>query len=508
MTLLKDCKLILRNKKVIIIGAGIAGLTAAMKLSTSGVSVEVYEQHEKPGGKIRYFKSKAGPIDAGPTVLTMHKVFEDLFNSCGHNINENLDFIKEEIIARHWWRDGSTLDLYSCFEKNFEEIKKFAGHKSALEFEKFNKFSESLFDFFKDPIIMSPKPKIFPLFLNSFVYWKLLKELLIRNKNLYNYLSENFSDYRLKQLFSRYSTYVGGSPFMSPSILSLIWNVECRGVWRVKGGMYNLAKEIETIAKKSDAQFFYKSKVKKILVKNNKITGIELDNSRVIHSNTVIFNGDPKALLDGLVGNDVKRAVSTKNVQKRSLSAYVWSFSAKTKGLKLRHHNVLFNKNYKNEFEDIKKGEIPKDPTLYICAQGNNNDPYPKENVLGRFEIIINGSPVSLNKTYNKQKEYAKCKEITFSILESMGLKIDLKPSEEMLTTPKEFDLMFPGSQGSLYGRTPHGITSTFMRPMNRNKIQGLLLVGGGTHPGAGVPMACLSGRHAAEMILKDLSLI
>ena len=80
-----------------------------------------------------------------------------------------------------------------------------------------------------------------------------------------------------------------------------------------------------------------------------------------------------------------------------------------------------------------------------------------------------------------------------------MGLKIDLKPSEQMLTTPKEFDLMFPGSQGSLYGRTPHGITSTFMRPMNRNKIQGLLLVGGGTHPGAGVPMACLSGRHAGR---------
>ena len=104
MTLLKDCKLILRNKKVIIIGAGIAGLTA---------------------------------IDAGPTVLTMYNIFENLFNSCGHDINENLDFIKEEIIARHWWRDQSTLDLYSSFEKNFEEIKKFAGHKSALEFEKF-----------------------------------------------------------------------------------------------------------------------------------------------------------------------------------------------------------------------------------------------------------------------------------------------------------------------------------------------------------------------------------
>ena len=168
ITLLKDCKLILKNKKVIIIGAGIAGLAAAMKLSTSGVNVEVYEQHEKPGGKIRYLESKAGPIDAGPTVLTMLSVFKDLFNSCGHNISENLDFIKEETIARHWWRDGSSLDLYSSFEKNFEEIKKFSGIKSALEFEKFNKFSENLFEFFKDPIIMSPKPKIlFPEYFRS-----------------------------------------------------------------------------------------------------------------------------------------------------------------------------------------------------------------------------------------------------------------------------------------------------------------------------------------------------
>ena len=97
------------------------------KRNKSGKRSNKKEQHEKPGGKIRYFKSEAGPIDAGPTVLTMHNVFEDLFNSCGHNINDNLDFIKEEIIARHWWRDGSSLDLYSSFEKNFEKIKKFSG---------------------------------------------------------------------------------------------------------------------------------------------------------------------------------------------------------------------------------------------------------------------------------------------------------------------------------------------------------------------------------------------
>ena len=191
----------MRNKKVIIIGAGIAGLAAAMKLSTSGINVEVYEQHEKPGGKIRYFDSKVGPIDAGPTVLTMYNVFADLFHSCGYKIDEKLKFIKEEIIARHWWRDGSSLDLYSCFEKNLEEIKHFAGNKSALEFEKFDKFSKDLFGLFKDPIIMNSKPDIFPVLVNGFKNIKLLKDLLIKNKKLYGYLNENFSDYKFSKYF-------------------------------------------------------------------------------------------------------------------------------------------------------------------------------------------------------------------------------------------------------------------------------------------------------------------
>ena len=138
------------------------------------------------------------------------------------------------------------------------------------------------------------------------------------------------------------------------------------GVWRIAGGMYDLAKEIESISKNLTHNFF-KNKVKKILMKNNKINGIELNDNKVIHSNTVIFNGDPKLLLRWTCRKRCDKRPYLITIFKRSLSAYVWSFAAKTKGLKLRHHNVLFNKNYKNEFEDIKKGEIPKDPTLYVA---------------------------------------------------------------------------------------------------------------------------------------------
>ena len=112
--------------------------------------------------------------------------------------------------------------------------------------------------------------------------------------------------------------------------------------------MYDLVKQIETISKRSDASFFYKNKVKKILMKNNNINGIELKNNKVIDCDTIIFNGDPKALFDGLLGDEIQNAVSNNNINKRSLSAYVWSFAAKTEGLDLLHHNVLFNKKIKN----------------------------------------------------------------------------------------------------------------------------------------------------------------
>ena len=115
---------------------------------------------------------------------------------------------------------------------------------------------------------------------------------------------------------------------------------------------------------------------------------------------------------------------------------------------------------------------------------------------------------VANTKSINKNEDFQKCRDVTFPILESMGLKLDLDPTPNMLTTPTEFDTLFPGSAGSLYGRSPHGINSTFKRPLAQNSIKGLWMAGGGIHPGPGVPMALSSGKHAAEMMLKDLSLI
>jgi 1-hydroxycarotenoid 3,4-desaturase len=147
-------------------------------------------------------------------------------------------------------------------------------------------------------------------------------------------------------------------------------------------------------------------------------------------------------------------------------------------------------------------GRMPRDPTLYVCAQDRGSDARPGGPE--RFEIIMNGPPRP--GTTPDREEMAQCRKTTFTTLETMGLTFDPEPGIEALTTPEAFNGLFPGTDGSLYGLSPHGTMAAFRRPRARTEMPGLYLCGGGAHPGAGIPMATLSGRHAAEAILQDLA--
>ena len=491
---------------VTIIGAGIGGLTAAMLLSHAGVKVHVYEQHSNPGGKMRTKSSPIGPIDSGPTVLTMYEVFKNLFLSINEDITDHLNIIKEPLIARHFWPDNSSLDLFQGFEKNKQAIRNFSGSKSEKEFEKFCETAGALFESFNEPIIMSSTPDILATIRNAAKnMWK-LRKVLVPHKTLFTLLKNEFSDIRLRQLFARYATYVGGSPYSTPAILALIWHVESQGVWRVEGGMQKLAYALENLAKKYGAVFKYNTKIQSISSKNKIVTGVTTSKGEEISCSKLIFNGDPLALQIGVLGPLMGTTITKKSVLPRSLSAYVWSFASLVEGVELKHHNVFFNKDYSSEFADIKAGKMPTDPTLYVCAQDRGENIALKSS-LEKFEIIMNAPPIEGQKPQPKAKEFSSCLKTTFSTLENMGLFFKNKPTKEMLTTPEQFSQLFPGSNGSLYGRSPEGITSTFKRSTARSKMKGFYLTGGGVHPGAGIPMAALSGKHVAEAILLDLNL-
>ncbi|WP_439122069.1 1-hydroxycarotenoid 3,4-desaturase CrtD [Marivita sp.] len=481
--------------RVIVIGAGIGGLATALPLVHRGFDVTVLERHAVPGGKMR----QVNGVDAGPTVLTMLGVFESLFADVGEVLSDHVTLIPQDILARHWWPDSGPLDLFPDRDRSADAIGAFAGSTSKTEFLRFADRAARLFDGFHDPMMLQAEPSLGTLTTHVMKNPSLIRDMGV-GQTLKRLLSNSFTDPRLRQLFGRYATYVGGSPDRSPALLSLIWDAEARGVWCVKGGMSNLAKAIAKLFEAKGGKVKTHATVKKINTAFGGVSGVTLASGETLYADHIVFNGDPRALALGLLGEAPSKTATITKKRARSHSANVWSFQATPSNIPLVHHNVFFCDPSKNEFAEIERGYIPSDPTLYVCAEDRGQDmPQPKTE---RFEIIMNTPP--LTQRAAQPEDYELCHTRTFPPLRHFGLSFSPEPGPDSLTTAKGFDALFPGSAGSLYGQTPHGMTAALERPTARTKIKGLYLAGGGTHPGAGVPMAALSGRHAAEAIVKD----
>ena len=488
-----------QNDRVVIVGSGIAGLCAAARLAHHGIGVLVLERHDTPGGKMRCLASPAGPVDTGPTVLTLRGVFDTLFAELGERLDDHVTLIPQRILARHFWPDGSTLDLFDTEHDSAESIRRFAGARAAKQFRRFSARARTLFDGFEAPVMQSPAPSLPQLAAHVMRNPHLLRPMA-PNATLADVLDKSFDDPRLAQLFGRYATYVGGSPYRVPGLLALIWQAEAAGVWVVRGGMHRLACALRDLAEARGAEFQFGAHVDRIeATPNAGARAVILADGSRIPADTVLFNGDPKALATGALGPDCAAVAPQTKTTPRSLSAEVWAFAATPHGPDLAHHNVFFRADPKAEFDALDRGDLTPEPTLYVCAQDRGQPEAPR--TLERFEIIANAPPL---QGIAKTEDFHKCQTRTFQTLARFGLTFTPTPDTTALTTPAGFERLFPASDGSLYGQSPHGMTAAFDRPTARTAVRGLYLAGGGTHPGAGVPMAALSGRHAAEAIMRD----
>ena len=487
------------DKSVVVIGAGVGGLCAAVRLAAAGQRVTVIEKQPGPGGKMRVFDSAAGPVDAGPTVLTLRGVFDEVFAAAGARLDDHLTLIPQPLLARHFWPDGSRLDLFADPEASAAAIADLAGPRGADEFRRFHRLSTQLYTAFDAPMMRAPKPRL-PAIALAALRNPRLWPALRPGMTLARQMAAQFTDPRLRQLFGRYATYVGGAPDLSPAVLALIWAAEAQGVWAVQGGMHRLAQALAALALRQGASLTYNVAARRIERQGGRVTGVEVSDGRLLKCDQVVFNGDPAALLAGLLGNGPQGALKPAAAQPRSLSAWVWAFAAQPAGVDLAYHNVFFCDDAAQEFGPIARGLMPDQATLYVCAQDRATEQPPASPE--RFEIILNAPP----KTTQSPGEIAQCRQRTFPQLARFGLTFDPAPPDSALTTPQGFSSLFPGSQGSLYGRSPVGMLASFQRPTARTALPGLYLAGGGAHPGAGVPMAALSGRHAAEAILSDLA--
>ncbi len=489
------------GEPVVIVGAGMGGLAAAIDLAARGEPVTLIERAQAPGGKMRTLPVGGLAVDAGPTVLTMRAAFEELFAEAGANLNDHVSLTRAERLARHAWDGEGHFDLHADPAHTIDEVGRFSGAVQARAFERFLRDGRRLFAALDHSFLKGSRPSMPGL----------VARIMMRNpagltsmrpfSSLWDVLGAYFPDPRLRQLFGRYATYCGASPFEAPATLLMIAELEQQGVWFVEGGMTRLASAMAGLARSLGADIRYGESVEEIVVEGGRAAGVRLADGETLRARAVLANADPDALRNGLLGKAAASALPPL-AGPRALSALVWTATGQASGFDLERHNVFFSGDYPAEFRALfDERRMPDAPTIYVCAQDRGGGASPDG--AERFLILINAPADGDERSYAPE-EVDTWLARTTDRLKACGLTLSIQAVTA--TAPDGFAARFPGSGGALYGRALHGWQAAFQRPGSRTRLPGLYLAGGGVHPGPGVPTAMLSGRIAARSILADLA--
>jgi 1-hydroxycarotenoid 3,4-desaturase len=507
---------------VVVIGAGIGGLVSALLLACRGLRVTLVEAAAAPGGKMRQVMVDGAAIDAGPTVFTMRWVFDQILAEAGVQLESLLRLTPLSVLARHAWRGhDQQLDLFADRQRSADTIAAFSSPAEARRFLAFCAQARRVYDALEGPYIRSQRPSLLSMGMDLGPRGLAVLAGLGPFATLWKSLARHFHDPRLQQLFGRYATYCGASPWAAPATLMLVAQVELDGVWAVDGGMHAVAVALAGLAQRKGVQIEYGQRCEQIVTRGSMpggaVSGVRLADGRLLAADSVVFNGDANALASGLLGAGVQGAAPPMVAAERSLSAVTWALRARSSGFPLLRHNVFFDADYRSEFDDIfGQHRLPRQGTVYVCAQDRGDRAEAGDaatfGVPERLLCLVNApadgdqtGPRGALRPSSDPQETDPCEHRSLALLRQCGLNLQWAPQQMLRTTPQDFHRLFPATGGALYGRATHGWMSSFSRPTAASAVPGLYLAGGSVHPGPGVPMAAMSGRLAAATLLAHL---
>ncbi len=490
--------------EVVVIGAGVGGLAAAIGLASRGVRVTVLERNANVGGKLNVWESGGFRFDTGPHVLTMLWALDEVFQSAGRRISDVLDLVRLDTVCRYHFPNGATLDAPGDPEDAAQAIREFAPGEEA-GFRRFLDYARQVSEATTEPFLRQdfgasvrsvPSPAQWGQ-LTSFLAlkpWRTLRDVV----------QAHFTDPRLRQVFELYALYSGSHPARASGIFATVADVQWReGTFYVRGGLYQLAEALRDAAESLGVRFRTSAQVQEIIVKNGRARGVETWCGNRLFADAVVCNADALGAMTALVPHNARRRWTDGRVQKiePSTSAFLLLLGVQGEYPQLAHHNSFLAADGEAEFSAIFGTQTPaEDPTIGVACQSVTD---PTKAPPGCSNLFVMTNPPALSSDFEWRTEAPRYRNLVLAKLERMGLT-DLRRRivVEQRWTPLDLESRYGAYRGAIYGLSSNGWRQGFLRPPQVSPdVQGLYFVGGSTHPGGGVPLCALSGTNAAKRI-------
>lgn len=489
--------LVSREWDVVVVGAGVGGLVAAIRLAATGLSVCVLEAHDRPGGKAGVVVVDGVEADTGPSVLTLPEVFAEVFAVAGTRLEDELELLRPNPAFRYTFADGLELDLFHALEDTLASVERALGGSARHELARYLASTKAIWEAAAPHFVYAEAPRFSSLLgagLGS-----LGGTLGIDAwRSLAGAIRAQVSEPHLQQLLLRYATYNGSDARRAPATLGCIAHVELAlGGYGVRGGIHELVRALVRVAKRLGVEFRFGCRVARILAERGRVAGVETAGGEHIGAASLVLNADVQALVDGTIAgvSGARAPLPT------SMSAYSGILRARrVTDAPRAAHQVVFPTKYDAEFTSIfDERRTPRDPTVYLCAaeacharQGwAEHEP---------VFFMINAPPLAERSAPDPEWT----PERMLALLRQKGVA---EAADEIVwfRTPTDLARQFPGSRGAIYGAASNGMLAAFQRPPNRSSaLRGLYFASGSAHPGGGLPLVALSGRQAARALLDD----
>tara|TARA_B100002052_G_scaffold135079_1_gene124053 strand:- start:1286 stop:2752 length:1467 start_codon:yes stop_codon:yes gene_type:complete len=487
------------SKKVIVVGSGFGGLASAIRLKAKGYDVTLLEKHPDLGGRARVFKKGNFTYDGGPTVITAPYLIEELFSLFNKKISDYVKIVPLDLWYRFVFNNGQTFD-YSGNEKLMEkEIKKF----SDKDFKGYNElvnFTEKIFD--KGFTDLSDKPfNNLPFMLKQIPALLKLKSY----KSVYKLVSNYISNEKLRRVFSMHPLLVGGNPFTTTSIYTLILFLEKKwGIHYSMGGTGNIVKALEKLMLEEGIKIIKDAEVTEIITENKNVKSVKINNSTIIECNYIVCNSDPPNVYKNLIKSKNDYSFLFKQKMKRmdySMGLFVYYFGSKKQYKNVAHHTIYFGKSYEKHLEKIFENKILSEDISYYLHRPSATDPNMAPDGQDAFYVLV---PVPNNLSdINWSNEGERFKNLILDKMDNSVLPgIKNNVVSDFYLTPDYFEKDLATLHGSGFSIQPKFSQSAYFRFHNQSEIfENLYFVGAGTHPGAGMP-GVISSAKVLDKIL------